>query len=60
MQRRILTFALGGLVVLSMGGTCRQETAETVVNAFLTELATEIAETAGEAIGEGLVERTTP
>jgi len=60
MRRRIVSIALGVLAVLSMGGTCRQETAENVVNAFLTELATEIAETAGEAIGEGLVEGTTP
>jgi hypothetical protein len=56
MRRIVKATVFAALIVLSMGGTCRQETAESVINAFLIE----IAETTGEAIGETLVDRTTP
>jgi hypothetical protein len=48
--------AFGLAVVLSMGGTCRQETAQSVLSTFLTE----IAATTGEAIGQSLADRAMP
>jgi len=56
MRRIITAMVFAALVVLSMGGTCRQETVESVINAFLIQ----IAQTTGEAIGESLVDPTTP
>jgi hypothetical protein len=56
MRSRIGFIAFLAVVALSMGDSCRQETAQSVLNAFLTEL----AETTGQAIGETLVEGATP
>ena len=56
-MRHIIRFIVFGvLVALSMGASCRQETAQSVVNAFLTA----IAETAGGEIGDSLVDPQTP
>jgi hypothetical protein len=47
---------LAALVALSMGGTCRQETAQSVFSSFLTQ----IAVTTGEAVAESLIDRPSP
>jgi hypothetical protein len=59
MRRKLRFVVLGVLLSLSMGSTC-DETAQSALSAFFTELVTEIAESTGEAIGDGFVERTTP
>lgn len=56
MRRRMSFIAFGVAVVLSMGGTCRQETAQSVLTTFLNE----IAATTAQAIGESLVGRAAP
>lgn len=56
-MRRIVKFVvLGALVALNMGASCRQETAQSVLDTLLTS----IAETTGDAIGQALVDRPTP
>jgi hypothetical protein len=40
-----------------MGGSCRQDFAADILSAFLTELSVEIADSAGQAIGDALVDR---
>ena len=56
MRRRISLIVFGALVALNMGASCRQETAQSVINTFFTA----IADTAGQAIGDSLVDRETP
>jgi hypothetical protein len=56
MLSRIKLIFFGVLVVLCMGNSCRQETAQNVLNVFLTE----IAETTAGAIVESLVDGETP
>ncbi len=56
MRRSIKFVVLGALVALNMGASCRQETAQSVLNTFLTA----IAETTGEAIGQTFADRPTP
>jgi hypothetical protein len=56
-MRRAIGFVVFGLLVaLSMGGTCRQETTQSVISTFFTELAA----TVGEALGQSLVDQPTP
>jgi hypothetical protein len=55
MRRAISFIVLSALLAFSMGGTCREETAQSVANVFLSE----IAETAGEAIGDRLADPVT-
>lgn len=44
-MRRSIEFVILGLtVVLSMGASCRQETAQSVFFSFLTELAVSVAD----------------
>ncbi len=56
MRRSIKFVVLGALVALNMGASCRQETAQSVLNTFFTA----IAETTGDAIGQTFVDRSPP
>ena len=56
MRRSIQFVVLVALVALNMGASCRQETAQSILNTFLAA----IAETTGEAIGQTFVDRPTP
>ncbi len=56
MRRSIRFIVIGALLVLNMGASCRQETAQSVLNAFLTA----IVQTAGDVIGESLVDQAAP
>lgn len=56
MRRSIRFIVIGALLALNMGASCRQETAQSVLNAFLTA----IAQTAGDVIGESLVDQAAP
>jgi hypothetical protein len=56
MRRKVSFIILSALVVLSAGGTCRTETAQSVLSSFLTE----IAVTTGQAVGELLTGTATP
>ncbi len=51
MRRRIGFVVFGMLVVLSMGGQCRRDTAQDAVSIFFTGIATVI----GQAVGDALV-----
>ena len=56
MRQRVRFVVLGVLVALSMGATCRQETAQSVLSTLLTA----IAETTGDATGESLTDGSGP
>lgn len=50
MRAGVKFMVLGVLLALCMGGTCRQETTQSVIGAFFTA----IAQTTGQAIGDSL------
>jgi hypothetical protein len=56
MRRRLSFIVLAALLALNMGGTCRVETTQDAISAFLTQ----IAQTTGQAIGEAIIDRTAP
>ena len=56
MRRGIKVAALGLLLALSMGGTCRTETTQSVLNTFFSA----IAQITGEAIGQLVIDRDAP
>ncbi len=56
MRQRVRFVVLGVLVALSMGASCRQETAQSVLSTLLSA----IAETTGDAIGQSLTHGTGP
>ncbi len=51
MKRGIGLIVMCALAALSMGGQCRQDTAQDAVGIFFTEIATVI----GQAVGDALV-----